>query len=352
MERRKLFLVSNMYPCKKHIRYGVFVKNFEKAIEIDYDVNRTVLTKKIGFISKLFGYAHLYFNILALVFKAKKNNIIYVHFPLHMAPALWFVLFFRKKIILNFHGSDLIFNNFFTKFLSFFLNSIVRKCFIVVPSNFYKSKVIKLYSVNPNMVFVYPSGGINTSIFCPIAIPENDKFTLGFVSNFIEGKGWNIFLLAVESILLDSCVKNIEILMIGEGPDRQKIEGLLEKINVSYKIIPSVSQQELALYYNSFSLFIFPTYRESLGLVGLEAMACGTTVIAGKVGGPMSYIDDGINSYLFKKRNKDDLKRKIMQYYNLSNLEKEKIRMNGIETAKLYDHKIVNKHLLSFLKGV
>ena len=46
-------------------------------------------------------------------------------------------------------------------------------------------------------------------------------------------------------------------------------------------IVPFVTQDELVNYYNALDLFIFPTKRksESLGLVGLEAMACKTFVI-------------------------------------------------------------------------
>lgn len=352
--KSKLFLVSNMYPSKKHIRYGIFVENFENAIKNNYDIRRSVLTKRTSFGSKLFGYIELYFKIVLLIFKAKKTDIIYVHFPLHTAPVLWFIQFFKKNIVLNFHGSDLVFNSVFTKILSFFLHSLVKKNFIVVPSNYYKTEVLKIYSINPDKVFVYPSGGINTSVFYPREAHEKDTFVLGFVSNFIESKGWKVLLLALESIIKNNSIQNVQLLMVGEGPDREEIKNWLEKINMKHKIIASVSQEELAIIYNTFSLFIFPTYRESesLGLVGLESMACGIPVIAGKVGGPMGYIKDGINSYLFEKKDEHDLAKKIIQYYNLSGNEKEVIKINGIKTAKLYDHQKVNKDLLSFLNVI
>lgn len=349
-----LYLVSNMYPSKKHIRYGIFVKNFEKAVENDFYVKKSILTKRTNPFSKLLGYIQLYFEIFTLIFKVGKNDVIYVHFPLHMAPILRFVRFFNKRIILNFHGSDLIFDSVFTKALSLFLNPLVKRSFIVVPSNYYKNKLIDLYAINPNLVFVYPSGGINTDIFYPQKTKYKDTFVLGFVSNFIESKGWKLLLLAIEGIIKNNSIPNIELIMIGEGPDEQEIINWLKKINIKHSVISSVSQEQLAVMYNTFSLFIFPTYRESesLGLVGLESMACGTPVIAGKVGGPMGYIKDGINSYLFEKKDKDDLEKKIIQYYSLSDEQKEIIRTNGIDTAQLYDCKIVNKDLLSFLKNL
>ena len=53
-------------------------------------------------------------------------------------------------------------------------------------------------------------------------------------------------------------------------------------------------QEYLVNIYNSLDIFVFPTYRksESLGLVGLEAMACETLVIASNNYGPTDYIKD------------------------------------------------------------
>ena len=350
--KNKMFLVSNMYPSKEHIRYGIFVKNFERAVENDFLIEKCVLTKRTNFLSKLFGYFELYLKIIILVFKVKKGDVIYVHFPLHLAPVLCCVRFFCKNMVLNFHGSDLVYKSTFTKFLSRFQNALIKNCFLVVPSNYYKHKIINSYGVHNNKVYVYPSGGIDTSVFYPNRKDSNERFLIGFVSNFIQGKGWDLLLTAIASIVKKNSIKNLQLIMVGEGPDRLKIYERLDKININHNIISSMSQEDLAEIYNSMSLFVFPTYREeeSLGLVGLESMACGTPVIAGKVGGPMGYIDDGVNSFLFKKRDSNDLERKIMRYYNLSDKEKERIKINGINTAKLYDSKLVNKELLSFLK--
>ncbi|MDX1271108.1 glycosyltransferase family 4 protein [Bizionia paragorgiae] len=350
--KNKLFLISNMYPSKEHIRYGIFVKNFERAVEHEFLIEKCVLTKRTHVLSKLLGYLVLYLKILSLVFKVKSKDVIYVHFPLHMAPSLWVVRFFCENMVLNFHGSDLVFRSSFTKVLSCFQNALIKKCFLVVPSNYYKHKIINSYVVNNNKVYVYPSGGIDTSVFYPNRKDSIDRFLIGFVSNFIQGKGWDLLLTAIENIVKNNSIKNLELIMVGEGPDRNKICERLDKININHNIISSMSQEDLAEVYNSMSLFVFPTYREeeSLGLVGLEAMACGTPVVAGEVGGPLGYIDHGVNSFLFKKRDFYDLELKIMEYYNLSNQKKAEIRTNGINTAKLYDRNRVNKGLLVFLK--
>ncbi|WP_066222796.1 glycosyltransferase family 4 protein [Formosa haliotis] len=352
--RVTIYLISNMYPSKRNVRYGIFVKNFEAAVKGDFIVKKCVLTKKESVVAKLFGYLLLYFKIFCLIFKAKKQDIIYVHFPLHVAPMLWFVQLFKKQIVLNFHGSDLIFNTVFTKILSQFLKPLIIQCAIVVPSVYYKTLIIKKYKIKSGQVFVYPSGGINTAVFYPQVVKKREEIVLGFVSNFIKSKGWEVLLLAVKEVLNKQVIKNLEIVFIGDGPDKEAIIELSERIGVKYNITSNISQKELALRYNEFDLFIFPTYRkaESLGLVGLEAMACGVPVVAGKVGGPMGYINHGINSFLFEKKSSKDLVNKILLYFSLSENEKQRIKLNAIKTAKLYDSRKVNMELLLFLKDL
>lgn len=348
----KLFLISNMYPSKLHVRYGIFVQNFEKAVETHYNIERVVLTKKDSILSKLLGYVLLYIKILIIILKAKKKDVLYVHFPLHISPALWFVNFFKERIILNFHGSDLIIKSPLTRFLSLFLTQLMKKNHIVVPSNYYKNKILKEYNIKLHKIFIYPSGGINTNVFYPVTIKKNKSFVLGFVSNFIKSKGWEVFLVAVDRIIKERSIDNIEVVLIGDGPDKKEINQFLSESEINYKMMSSVSQSKLSVKYNEFDLFIFPTYRESLGLVGLESMACGVPVIASRVAGPVEYIKSGFNSFLFKKKDSDDLVKKILFYYNLPIKEKNIIKKNAVKTAIMYESKTVNAQLLSFLKSI
>ena len=105
-----------MYPSTKNIRYGIFVKNFVISLEYDFEITKTILTKKTGF-SKLLGYIGFYIRIVKALSEAKKEDLIYVHYPLFVAPLL---CLFNRKYILNFHGSDITFNTSIRKVYSFF----------------------------------------------------------------------------------------------------------------------------------------------------------------------------------------------------------------------------------------
>ena len=57
-------------------------------------------------------------------------------------------------------------------------------------------------------------------------------------------------------------------------------------------------QSELPVYYAAADVTVLPSYYESFGMVALEAMACGSAVIASRVGGLVTTVRDGVTGFL------------------------------------------------------
>lgn len=68
------------------------------------------------------------------------------------------------------------------------------------------------------------------------------------------------------------------------------------------RFVPTVSQDELADWYAAASLVCVPSYNESFGLVAIEAQACGTPVVASRVGGLSTAVSDGVTGILVDGR--------------------------------------------------
>lgn len=108
-----------------------------------------------------------------------------------------------------------------------------------------------------------------------------DEPTLISVGNLVENKGHQI---AIESLIhLPWC----RLVIIGDGPERSRLQLLAQRLEVSDRVLFAgrVSQRDLPVYYSAADALILASSREGWPNVLLEAMACGTPVVASNVGG-------------------------------------------------------------------
>lgn len=84
----------------------------------------------------------------------------------------------------------------------------------------------------------------------------------------------------------------------------QRLRARAETLGLSGRIVftAAVDQSQLPSYYNAADVCVVPSFYESFGMVAVEAMACGTPVIASRVGGLATTIRDGETSYLIPWR--------------------------------------------------
>lgn len=154
-----------------------------------------------------------------------------------------------------------------------------------------------LYQTNPDKITIIPPG-VDTNRFKPI--PQNKaKTKLGispatkmllFVGRLDPIKGLENLLQAL-ALLENTCdCHNICLAVIGGEEQDQyqtKIKLLAKKLGVHHitAFLGSRDQSVLPYYYSAAEMTIVPSSHESFGLVALESMACGTPVIASRIGG-------------------------------------------------------------------
>ena len=353
----KIFLISNMHPSSTDPLFGVFVKNFKTELEKQgavFSKLSLIKGKSNSILKKLFNYIKHYFSCIKNYY-SNDYDLIYVHYLTHHIPILSLFNFNKKRVVVNSHGSDII-DLQKSSILNFFAKKILDKAhLIIVPTSYFKTKVIEYYPfLDSDKICISPSAGIESHKFY---FKENKTFSdktlsLGFVSRFIEEKGWVTFLEAL--VELKKIGIPYKAVMAGKGPDENKILAYITKykLETHLEFLGLVKQERLIDIYNSLDLYIFPTYREaeSLGLTGLEAMSCGAAVVSCNVSGPTTYIKHNLNGFLFPPKATNELVDIIKKYYHLSDQEKSKICTQALKTAEEYESSLVNKKLYKKLK--
>ena len=106
-------------------------------------------------------------------------------------------------------------------------------------------------------------------------------------------KGYDLVMENLASIA--QAVPDVVYLIVGGGDDAIRIRKYAEKLGVVDRIVLAgeVPNEELPAYYNLADVFAMPSRNEGLGIVYLEALACGKPVIGGSTGGARDALLDG-----------------------------------------------------------
>lgn len=346
----KVLVISNLYPSQKDPFYGSFVANFVKQLGDYSPGNQIKLTalkgKSKSNIGKVFKYFTFYCSILwHLIFN--NYDLVYVHLITHSTIPIRIASAFKKlNLIFNIHGQDLLVTTpLASKLLEIAKPMLYKASYIVVPSNYFKTITLnKLPNIEEKKIIVSASGGVSNEFFIDKK-NSNSEPIIGYVSRVDKGKGWDIFIKAAK-ILTDAGI-NAKYLIIGGGQEVELMNKLLTSLksdNIHY--LGPKKYSELPAIYSTFDLFVFPTtLEESLGLVGLEAMAAGVPVIGSRIGGLVDYIDEGVNGFFFEPSSPTSLAIKIKYFLSMNDMELHKMSIHAQKTAERFRDTYVSKQL-------
>jgi glycosyltransferase involved in cell wall biosynthesis len=92
--------------------------------------------------------------------------------------------------------------------------------------------------------------------------------------------------------------RRVRLVIVGDGEDKPEIEEHAAKLGPAVTFTGPVDYADLPGWYNAADVFAYPGLRESIGLVHLEAQACGLPVVAFANGGMPSIVKDGETGFL------------------------------------------------------
>ena len=134
------------------------------------------------------------------------------------------------------------------------------------------------------------------------------------VSRLVERKGQDMLIRALPRIHRQ--VPDAAVLIVGDGPQRGALARLVDELGLHEDVVFAGAQPWGATppYFAAGDVFCMPTRTrkagfevEGLGIVYLEASACGLPVVAGDSGGAPDAVQDGVTGYVVDGRSLDDI---------------------------------------------
>jgi D-inositol-3-phosphate glycosyltransferase len=237
--------------------------------------------------------------------------------------------------------------------------TITRRASAIVTASEHECGLLeRYYNADPARMHTIPCG-VDLELFQPMERATARRMlnldahapVLLWVGRLEKLKGVDILINAVAQ--LDD--RNFTLLIVGGDEYAAELKAELCRqaeaagLAANVRFDGAVAHGDLPLYYSAADVCVVPSYYESFGLVAVEAMACGTPVVASRVGGLISTVTDGVNGYLIPWRCPEPFAEKLEVLLNNPELrenfsrsarrsvERFRWRTIGLQIASLYD---------------
>jgi len=224
-----------------------------------------------------------------------------------------------------------------------------------------------LYQAETRKIEVIPPG-VDLSHFYPIprdearayiGVPPCDQMLL-FVGRIETLKGIDALIEALA--LMRQSGEQVCLAVIGGDPDLSpealsdemtRLQAMREQYGLqeSVAFLGRKSQDTLPYYYSAAEAVVVPSHYESFGMVALEAMACGTPVVASQVGGLAFLVQDGITGFTVPVDEPSTLAARLTELVQNPGL-REQMGHQAAVFAREYDWEKITERMIKLYKEV
>ena len=284
--------------------------------------------------------------------KLHKLEVLHVHYAIPHAYAAYMAKKMLQEegiyvpIVTTLHGTDITLvgsHPFYKPAVTFSIN---KSDAVTAVSQSLKDDTLRLFdiknkiSVVPNFIDLDKYNHSYTDCQRAIMARDNEKI-ITHISNLRPVKRVQDIISVFYNIQKEMPAK---LMLVGEGPEREKIELQCKKLDILDKVIFFGKSNEIDKILAFSDLFLLPSETESFGLAALEAMASSTAVISSNTGGIPEVNIQGVSGFLSNVGDIDDMTKNAL--YILSDKKRlETFKANARKESLKFDlHKIVPQY--------
>ncbi|MBU79044.1 MAG: N-acetyl-alpha-D-glucosaminyl L-malate synthase BshA [Flavobacteriales bacterium] len=278
------------------------------------------------------------------VVKSYNIDLLHVHYAIPHAYAAYMAKMmlkdegFNLPIVTTLHGTDITLvgsHPFYKTAVTFSINN---SDYVTSVSNSLKADTESLFNINksieviPNFIDVNKHANQEKPFHRDSVADKKEKILI-HISNFRPLKR------VVDVVKIFEKVQNeipSKLLMVGEGPERIKVQRYVKKNQLRDKVLFFGKSNEINELLSYADIFLLPSEKESFGLVALEAMIHKVPVISSNAGGLSEVNINGISGFLSKVGDIDNMAKNTIKI--LSNQStKKKFQDSAYKQATNFD---------------
>lgn len=342
LEHEVFFISIDIRSIRRKRRFGfeVFKKDGITILSLNFPIGRVPLSLRIYIMRKFVNIVYKY-----AVTQFGFPDILHVHFP-HIALSLKDIILTADfPIVMTEHSSGMV------------ENPIPRRLYSTAHSAY--SLIHSIIAVSENLQniledafgvdsYVIPNI-VDTSVFSYSPKQNNDMFTFISVGSLIYRKRMDLTIEAFARCFAGN--SQYRLIIIGEGPERKKIEDIIAKYNMKEQVTITgrLGRDQISSFMKISDCFVLASQAETFGVVYIEALASGLPVIATKCKGPEGFVNSA-NGVLIDTDNVNQLKEAMLfMSYNIDAYDRSAI---ALKVKKDFSPEIIASQLTEYYSNL